>query len=108
MKTKFLFNRKYSGLRGDETIQQSVTMSQLKKFIYALKHPDYSHARCRSLCGVFITSIYHRNRTSPSGCLQASALADEIASPLIRKYRNNSPLSPTEGLGGGFGALHNS
>lgn len=79
-------------------VVETITMRQLKQIIRSIKSPNYSHSRYRSWCGFGVTSIYHRNRTSPSGVLLEAGAADEIVSPLLRKYRNNSPLSPTEGL----------
>lgn len=64
--------------------------------VAAVRHPAYSHSRTRHSAPH--TYIYHRDPKSPSGVMCAGSGPAEIVDPLIRKFQNNSPLSPTEGL----------
>jgi hypothetical protein len=63
----------------------------------AITDSKYSHSRSRNFCG-WVTHIYHRDHTSPSGVICVGGDDASIVDPLIRYFRNNSPLSPTEGL----------
>lgn len=100
MRTKVTYTA-YCGYDG--TQQKEISLARVKALIRAIKSPNYSHARTRFWCGQTMTTIYHRDKTSPSGVLSHDGADDAVVSFLLRRYRNNSPLSPTEGLGHGFG-----
>lgn len=97
MKTKFELKFTYSGWRGDEPATETVTLTDLKKIVRAIKSPHFQHARQRNWCGGVVT-IYHRDPSSPSGVRGVAGGRPDLVDPLIRKYRDTSPLSPTEGL----------
>jgi hypothetical protein len=97
MKTKFTLNFTYRGHRGDEPETETVTLTDLKRIVRAIKSPNFMHARHRNWCGGVVT-IYHRDTTSPSGVIGVAGGRPDLVDPLIRKYRDTSPLSPTEGL----------
>jgi hypothetical protein len=62
----------------------------------AIAHENFSHSRQGTGCWRDVVWIYHRDKTSPSGVrLVASGDAQDV-DPILRNYRNTSPLSPTE------------
>ena len=71
-------------------------MEALKaKFVEAVKSPLYQYARFRQNC----VWAYHQDDKSPTGVVLACGMPDvDFADQMIREIRNNSPLSPTEGL----------
>jgi hypothetical protein len=96
MKTKFEFEYTYQSAHlGNTSAKETVSLTDLKRIVRAIRSPKYTHSRFRAFCGG-MTSIYHRDPTSPSGVLKVAAGRPALVDPLIRKYRDNSPLSPTE------------
>jgi len=95
MKTTFEYQYTYRGHAGDQKINETITLAEMKKLVRAINSPDFSHARFREFCGGTVI-IYHRNQGSPSGVLSAGGGRLELVDPLLRHYRNTSPLSPTE------------
>jgi hypothetical protein len=82
----------------------TVTAAKLNELIAAITSPNYQHSRARGgpgggHGGGWVTYVYHRDLLSPSGVMCAARGDSSIVDPLIRALRNNSPLSPTEGLG---------
>lgn len=69
-----------------------------QEIIKALQSSDFMYSRTRKVISTYSTQIYHKDPLSPSGVLMAISDDSEIVDPLIREYRNISPLSPTEGL----------
>lgn len=64
-------------------------------FIAAVAAPAYAYSRNR----YGMVFIYHRDPKSPTGVHCAIGSGDiAFADDVIREVRNNSPLSPTEGL----------
>jgi hypothetical protein len=95
MKTQFSFTA-WCGYKG--TQEKTISMSKLKALIRAIRSPHFTHARTRRWCGQEIASIYHRDPKSPCGVLLQIGGDDAVVSFLLRRYKNTSPLSPTEGL----------
>ena len=89
--------------RQNEDRNLLVNTAELVELIAAIQSPLYQHSRARGgpgggHGGYWVTYIYHRDVTSPSG-VQCAARGDSgIVDPLLRALRDNSPLSPTEGL----------
>ena len=82
---------------------ETVTGPELAELIAAITSPNYQHSRARGgpgggHGGAWVTYIYHRDVTSPSGVMCVARGDSAIIDPLLRALRNNSPLSPTEGL----------
>ena len=69
----------------------------------ALTSADYRYARTRYFMGEGTTYLYGVDHVGNmlgcgSGVICMARGPSEIVDPLIREIRNNSPLSPTEGL----------
>lgn len=73
----------------------TISATDLLKLIDAITAPDYAYARND---GKGYVSLYRRDVTSPSGVFASGWGHEEIVEPLLRKLRDNSPLSPNEGL----------
>ncbi len=72
---------------------------EINRTIRAIQDKDYSHSRAGrngadQLNG--LTHIYHRDPKSPTGVTLAMTTESPIAEFLLRLFKNNSPLSPTE------------
>jgi hypothetical protein len=75
-----------------------MTPEELAKLKAAITHPNYSHSRTRYFMGEGYTTVYHRDYESPSGVMSAAYGPASMIDPLLRQFRHDSPLSPTEGL----------
>lgn len=62
----------------------------------AIKSPKFSHSRAGNGCWRNVRWIYHFDPLSPSGVKLAASGDASIVEPLLREFRNTSPLSPTE------------
>lgn len=64
----------------------------------SISSPKYAYSRARSIGGAMVTWIYHSEAKSPTGVSLNCSGDSDLVDPIIRELRNNSPLSPTEGL----------
>jgi hypothetical protein len=88
---------KYQGYSGRE-IEVTAKYSEAKNLIKAARDPKFIHARCRNWCHANMTTIYHRDPSSPSGKIAAAGHHDPLVSAILERQNRTSPLSPTEGL----------
>lgn len=88
----------YISYRGD-TVDYSAPFSQVKKLYRAIRSPLFIHARTRQWCRVDMTTVYHRDPTSPSGKIAVAGGHDPLVSKILQRCKQTSPLSPTEMLG---------
>ncbi len=75
--------------------REPMTYSQVKTIVLALRSEKFSHARFDPRFGG-LTHIYHRNPQSPTGVYHSATGPSMFVDKMIRRYRNTSPLSPTE------------
>lgn len=88
---------------GDKKFKDFAVMMldcEVQKIINSIQHPNYSHSRA----GVNgygspngLTHIYHSDEKSPTGVMHHMSSETVLVEYLLRLFKNNSPLSPTEG-----------
>ena len=66
------------------------------QIIAIVNNPKFSHARSGKGLWRNIVYLYVRDSESPSGVTKAGADIESAVEPILRKYKNNSPLSPYE------------
>lgn len=92
-----MVNVSYRSYSGDQ-IQETLSYSAVKQMVQAICSPRYTHSRTRHWCRQDVTAIYHRDANSPSGVLLAGGGPDVLVNAILKRHRETSPLSPTEGF----------
>jgi hypothetical protein len=88
MTTKFSYQTLFASWKGErKMVTENVILSELKKLVRAIKSSDFSHVRTRGWCGFDMTSIYHRDRTSPTGVLLNAGGHYELVKAFLLRFR---------------------